>query len=277
MTLTATAPKQQLQTLKMLSFNIQVGIETRRYSDYLSRSWRHVLPHSARHINLSKIANLIQDYDIVALQEVDAGSLRSSFINQVEYLAEHAGFAHWHVQKNRNLANIAAHANGLLSKLPAEVVVDHALPGLIPGRGALQVSFGSANTSLVVMVAHLALGKKAQKKQLKYIAESLQHHDYFVIMGDMNCEPDWLVDELHQYGINTRLMDSHQPTYPSWNPKRSFDQILVSDTLGVRSVSVLPEVISDHLPIAMEIDLPIHLASQIEQRSLGLNCNTNSC
>ncbi|NVK88625.1 MAG: endonuclease/exonuclease/phosphatase family protein [Gammaproteobacteria bacterium] len=276
MTANASATQEPCRSLKMLSFNIQVGIETRRYSDYVSRSWRHLLPHAGRHINLEKIAALISDYDIVALQEVDAGSLRSSFVNQVEYLAQRAGFEHWHVQRNRNLAHIAAHANGLLSKIPAEVVVDHALPGLIPGRGALQVSFGSDELSLVVMVVHLALSKKAQRKQLKYIAETLSDYHHFVIMGDMNCEPNWLTDELHQCGLATKLMNDHQPTYPSWNPKRSFDQILVSESLEVNDVEVLPCVISDHLPIAMEINLPRPLASKIEQRSAGINCSTNS-
>ncbi|NVJ59148.1 MAG: endonuclease/exonuclease/phosphatase family protein [Gammaproteobacteria bacterium] len=263
--------------LKMLSFNIQVGIDTQRYSDYFRKSWRHFLPHSGRHLNLSRIAKLVKDYDVVALQEVDAGSLRSSFINQVEYIAESAGFPHWHVQRNRNLAHIAAHANGLLSKIPAEIVVDHSLPGFIPGRGALQVSFGGSDQPLVVVVVHLALGKKAQKRQLQYLAESLSHHEYFVLMGDMNCDPEWLAEQLDSYGVATRAMNNHQPTYPSWNPKRSLDQILVSDNLKVRSMDVLPNVISDHLPIAMEIELPNELAQQIRARNLSCPLKTSSC
>lgn len=267
----------QNDRLKMLSFNIQVGIDTQRYSDYFRKSWRHFLPHAGRHLNLSRIAKLVKDYDVVALQEVDAGSLRSSFINQVEYIAESAGFPHWHVQRNRNLANIAAHANGLLSKIPAEIVVDHSLPGLIPGRGALQVSFGGSEQPLVVVVVHLALGKKAQKRQLEYLAESLSTHEYFVLMGDMNCAPEWVAEQLESYGVPTRAMDSHQPTYPSWNPKRSLDQILVSENLKVHSVDVLPNVISDHLPIAMEVELPQALAQQIRARHLSHNLKTSSC
>ncbi|PWK52867.1 endonuclease/exonuclease/phosphatase family protein [Pleionea mediterranea] len=262
--------------LKVLSFNIQVGIDTARYSDYLRKSWRHVLPHSGRHLNLTRIAKLIKDYDVVALQEVDAGSLRSNFINQVEFLAKRADFGHWHVQKNRNLANIAAHANGLLSKMPAEMVVDHTLPGLIPGRGALQVNFGGGEDSLVVMVVHLSLSKKAQMKQLRYIADSLSDHQNFVIMGDMNCEPHWLVEQLDKQGLATHMVNEYQPTYPSWNPKRSLDQILVSNSLQVEQVDVLPTVISDHLPIAMEITLPASLAKRIRSRHCPQNLTTYS-
>ncbi len=258
------AEPPRFDRLRMLSFNIQVGIDMDGFSDYLKKSWRHVLPHSGRHINLSRIADLVKDYDVVALQEVDAGSLRSSFINQVEYIAEKAGFPHWHVQRNRNIASIAAHANGLLSKLPADIVVDHNLPGLIPGRGALQVSFGKDDQSLVIMVAHLSLSRKAQKKQIQYIAESVREHRYFVIMGDMNCEPAWLHNELNKFGIATQLVAYPQPTYPSWNPKRTIDQILISSHLGVSQFRVLPEIISDHLPVAMDVSLPQKLANHLE-------------
>ncbi len=262
--------------LRMLSFNIQVGIDTARYSDYIKKSWRHVLPHAGRHLNLKKIAELIKNYDVVALQEVDAGSLRSNYINQVEYIAERAGFPHWHVQRNRNLATIAAHANGLLSKIPAEMVIDHSLPGIIPGRGALEVSFGAGAQSLVVMVAHLALGKKAQRRQISYIAESLAGHDFFVIMGDFNCEPDYLTEELDKAGISTRIADNCEPTYPSWNPKKSLDHIVVSKNLKVEKVAVLPDVISDHLPVAMEIILPVELAQTIKARSPVSATHTHS-
>jgi endonuclease/exonuclease/phosphatase family metal-dependent hydrolase len=255
------------QRLRMLSFNIQVGIDTAKYSDYIRKSWRHVLPHSGRHLNLKKVAELIKEYDIVALQEVDAGSLRSNYVNQVEYIAQQAGFPHWHVQRNRNLATIAAHANGLLSKIPAEMVIDHSLPGLIPGRGALEVSFGAGAQSLVVMVAHLALGKKAQRKQINYIAECLACHDFFVLMGDFNCEPDYLAETLDKAGIRTRVADNCEPTYPSWNPKKSLDHIVVSEHLIVENVRVIPQVLSDHLPIAMEVTLPIKLAQTIKARS----------
>ena len=67
---------QKLQTLRMLSFNIQVGITTQQYGHYLTRSWQHILPVASRQNNLDRIARLIHEYDFVALQEVDGGSIR---------------------------------------------------------------------------------------------------------------------------------------------------------------------------------------------------------
>ena len=82
--------------LRLLSFNIQVGISTERYRHYLTRGWQHLLPHTGRADNLQKIGNLLGDYDLVALQEADGGSLRSGYVNQVEHLAQLGAFPYWY-------------------------------------------------------------------------------------------------------------------------------------------------------------------------------------
>ena len=103
--------------LRLLSFNVQVGINTQRYHHYLTRSWQHLLPHAGRANNLQRIADLLADFDLVALQEVDGGSLRSGYVNQVEYLAQQGAFPYWYQQLNRNLGRFAQHSNGVLSRL----------------------------------------------------------------------------------------------------------------------------------------------------------------
>ena len=113
-----TAP---LRRLSVLSYNIQAGIDTRTFRHYLTQSWKHVLPHRERMANLNRIAQLLSQHDLVGLQEVDAGSLRSGFIGQTEYLAHRAGFPYWHQQVNRNIGALAQHSNGLLSRFRASI------------------------------------------------------------------------------------------------------------------------------------------------------------
>ena len=143
--------------LRLLSFNIQVGISTERYRHYLTRGWQHLLPHPGRNGNLQRIGELLADYDLVARQEVDGGSLRSGFINQVEQLALLGRFPYWYQQLNRNLGRLAQHSNGVLSRLRPNLLEDHPLPGP-PGRGAILLAFGEGADALVVVVMHLALG-----------------------------------------------------------------------------------------------------------------------
>lgn len=243
--------------LRLLSFNIQVGINTQRYHHYLTRSWQHVLPHLGRAGNLQKIGALIGDFDLVALQEADGGSLRSGYINQVEHLAQLGSFPYWYQQLNRNLGRLAQHSNGVLSRLKPGAIEDHPLPGPA-GRGAILVRFGEGEDALVVVMMHLALGARTRTLQLAYIRELIGNYRHQVLMGDMNTHATDLLEHspLRDLGL---LAPQIEATFPSWRPQRCLDHILLSPTLTLERVQVLAQPISDHLPVAVEIRLPASL------------------
>jgi len=240
--------------LKLLSFNIQVGIGTHSYRHYLTRSWQHLLPHAGRMHNLQRIGELLRHYDLVALQEVDGGSLRSGYVNQVEHLARLGGFPYWYQQLNRDLGPIGQHSNGVLSRFRPLSLEDHPLPGP-PGRGAILLRFGEGPEALVVVMMHLALGAQVRNRQLAYIREQISGFTHRVLMGDMNTHAHDLLEHspLRDLGLQAPCLDA---TFPSWQPKRALDHILLSPGLTLRQVAVLPLPISDHLPVAVEIGLP---------------------
>ncbi len=210
--------------IKLLSFNIQVGMASTHMRHYVTQCWKHLLPHARSFDNLDRIADVISEFDLVALQEADGGSLRSFFINQVEYLAKKADFPHWHHQTNRNLGKFAQHSNGLLSKYRPYQVATHKLPGLIPGRGVMEARYGSPDNPLIVLMAHLALSKSARTMLLR--------------------------------DTNLTRPNTIYNTYPSWRPKRNIDHILTTQSVKIRSVEVINESLSDHLPLAVEIQIP---------------------
>ena len=240
--------------LRLLSFNIQVGNSTQSYRHYLTRSWQHVLPHKGRAGNLDKIGDLLSDFDLVALQEADGGSLRSGYINQVKYLAQQGEFPYWYQQLNRNLGRLAQHSNGVLSRLRPSAIEDHPLPGPA-GRGAILVRFGDGPDALIVVVMHLALGTKTRTRQLAYVRELISGYQHQVLMGDMNTHASDLLDTspLRDLGL---LAPQMQATFPSWRPQRCLDHILLSPSLTLERVQVLDQPISDHLPVAVDIRLP---------------------
>ncbi|CAL1241548.1 endonuclease/exonuclease/phosphatase family protein [Candidatus Methylocalor cossyra] len=252
----APKPTPGRRHLKLASFNIQTGISTTCFRDYITGSWRHLWPSEKRLLNLDRIAHLLRPFDIVGLQEVDGGGARSHHIVQTQYLAEQAGFAHWHNQVNRRIGNLALHSNGLLSRIKPDSIHDYKLPGL-PGRGALLARFGRlGEEALYLCVLHLALGRRSRLRQLGFISDLIHDLPYVVLMGDLNCEPH--SPELKLLVRNTRLCDPacEIKTFPSWRPHRMLDHILVTPELKVRKVQVLDFACSDHLPIAMEIELP---------------------
>lgn len=242
--------------LRLLTFNIQVGISTSSYRHYLTRSWQHFLPHRRRSENLDSIGRLLRNYDVVALQECDGGSLRSGFVNQVQYLAECSGFPYWHQQLNRNLGRFAQHSNGLLSRYRPLSVEEHRLPGLIPGRGAIVARYGSERDPLVLVLMHLALSKVAQNRQLGYVRDLISEYEHVVLMGDMNAHADQLLNQTPLRETNLVPLPDTACSFPSWRPERALDHILVSPSLRIRRAEVVSFPVSDHLPIAMDVALP---------------------
>jgi len=250
----ATCGMPDDRRLRLLSFNIQVGNSTQGYRHYLTRSWQHLLPHTGRSGNLQKIGDLLGDFDLVALQEADGGSLRSGYVNQVEHLAHLGAFPYWYQQLNRNLGRLAQHSNGVLSRLKPWAIEDHPLPGP-KGRGAILLRFGEGPEALVVVMMHLALGARTRSLQLAYIRDLISGYKHQVLMGDMNTHASDLLEHspLRDLGL---LAPQVEATFPSWRPQRCLDHILLSPTLTLEKVEVLAQPISDHLPVAVEIRLP---------------------
>jgi len=252
------------RVLRLLSYNIQAAIGTSSFHHYFTRSWRHILPDWRGLQRLDRIGQVLTQYDLVCLQEVDGGSLRSGFVNQVAYLAQMGRFEYWYQQLNRNLGRLGQYSNGVLSRFVPYEIEDHKLPGL-KGRGAIVAKYGNERDALVLVGLHLALSERARFRQLDYVRELIQHYEHVVVMGDMNCRSDQIID--------TPLRDTHlkqvhgdHHTYPSWNPTRNIDHILVSPSLKINQVKVLDYDYSDHRPIAMEVALPDSLAHALWQQ-----------
>jgi endonuclease/exonuclease/phosphatase family metal-dependent hydrolase len=253
----AAAPGRRL---RLLSCNILAGASVQRYREYVTRSLNAVLPGRSKLDNLDRLAALLQQFDVIGLQEADAGSLRSGFLNQTRYLAETAGMPFWSHQPNRPMARLAHSANGLISRLEPHAVIDYPLPSRIPGRGALLARFGEGDDALAVMIAHLSLSAPARAKQLAFIAEVLQDHPHAVLMGDLNTDAHSA--EMNHLFAHSSLQPPEQPTptFPSWKPRKALDHILTSPSITLEKVWTLPQAFSDHLPIAAEVRLPVRSA-----------------
>ena len=244
------------QKLRLLSFNIQAGTSTARYHHYVTHSWRQILPHSQRTENLDAIARMVAPYDMVALQEADSGSLRSGYINQSRYLASHAGMPFWCHQSNRKVGTVAYAGNGFLSRFEPDVVEEFRLPGVIPGRGSLVIRFGKGCDALAVEVVHLALGKRARKQQLTFLADQLADSAHLVVMGDLNTQTSSRELETFCARLALSAPTSGLASYPSWQPQRAIDHILISPALAGSRARVVDVGYSDHCPIEMELELP---------------------
>ncbi len=262
----ARAGADDARRLRLLSCNILAGARVDRYRHYVTRGLRQVLPHADKQGHLDELAGIIRDFDIVGLQESDAGSLRSGFLNQTQYLAETAEMPFWSFQPNRRVARMAASSNGLISRPEPTAVYDHPLPGRIPGRGVLVARFGTERDSLAVLVAHLSLGTQARARQLGFIAELLEDSPVAVLMGDLNCDihSHEARSALEKTGL--QIPQTSTPTFPSWQPRRAIDHIVATEGIALERTWALPAACSDHLPLAAEMRLPQPLPALVANR-----------
>ncbi len=242
-------------TLRFLSFNIQVGITTKKYRHYVTNGWKHVLPHEARLHNLQRIGELVSQYDVVALQEVDMGSIRSGYINQVQYLATQGNFPYWYAQRNRDLGPIAQQGNGLLSRIALDSLEDHKLPGMIPGRGAIAARVKVAGQNVLVVQLHLSLGTRSRDRQLSYVRELIGNEQHAIVMGDLNSHLGELLFTSPLRDTTLAPAEKVDPTYPSWRPEVALDHVLVTPGLELKDYEVLDVTLSDHRPIAVTVQM----------------------
>lgn len=241
-----------MRTFRILSYNIQTGIKTSRFSQYFTRGWQHVLPSSSRQENLKSIGRMMADFDFCGIQEVDGGSFRSRFRSQSELLAEYAGLPYFHAQRTRNLGAFAQHGNAILSRTPLHRLTLSPLPGRIPGRG---VMFAELDAETVLVNTHLALNQGEQYKQLKHIIERIAHYRYRIVLGDFNATSITIKSWLEQLAPDMALV-SQAPTYPSWQPRVALDHIILSRSIAVHDYTVMQHHYSDHLPVCATIQLP---------------------
>lgn len=242
--------------LRLATFNIQVGIGSKRLRHFFTHGWRYVMPHGQSLSNLGRIADILSRYDIVAIQEADAGSFRTRYVNQAEYIAKKAGFPTWHSHIINEGGKIALHTNSLLTRLALSDVRHHRLPASKHGRGALEAVVQVGEKRIGIFITHLSLRRQNRERQIRYLIEQINRYESSILMGDLNCEPGG--NEFRQLLRHTRLRSNpvHPATFPSWRPSRCLDHILASDGLCLDGLQALPQLLSDHLPVSALLKIP---------------------
>ena len=172
--------------MNLLTWNIQAGIGTSRYRDYLLRAHLQMFHAPSKMATLQSIAREIAPYDVVCLQEVDLGGRRAGYRSQVDEIALLSGHAHVAVQENRTIPGISRHGNAILSHWPLAHVRDLKLPGRFAGRGCL-VADVAGEPSLTIACLHLSLGASDQLLQLAHVAQVSRGARAWAAMGDFNC------------------------------------------------------------------------------------------
>ncbi len=223
---------------------------------------------------LAKIRDALRELnaDILFLQEV-LGDHSDVPINgwntaaQFEFLADSV-WPHFSYGKNA-IYQEGHHGNAILSKFPIVSWSNHVIStNRLEQRGLLKchVQIPGMTKDLVLANTHLDLTQTGRDKQADMlIRHMLEEGDSpWVMVGDFN---DWnkkvsptIENQLSSKEVFKHLHGSYPKTFPSFMPMLSLDRIFVHKITPVSAVALSGKEwrkLSDHLPLLVEIELPI--------------------
>lgn len=212
--------------MKLLVFNIGYG-----------KGWtsplRYLFPTNVN----EKISKFVKDVnpDVAALCEVDTsvnyfGDFFESSLTPCKYGNSFEGFPF-----------VRRFGNGIYSKKKCELSKKY----LSSGAKKLVLEYNDSKWNIILV--HLSLASKTRTNQIRELSEWVD--DRTILVGDFNVKSD---DELNPL-IKQGLFDSvNQPTFPSWNPSKKFDRVLLPKKF-FKSSEVLDVKLSDHLPVLVTL------------------------
>ena len=240
-------PAAEPTTLRVLSYNIHhgEGIDGK--------------------LDLPRIASVITSAqpDIVALQEVDNGAMRTGSVDQPAELARLTKFS---VVFGDNIKlQGGSYGNAVLSRYPVKRSENHPLPPFDKGerRGLLEVEFALPSGEPVILFAtHLDHQRPAKERnaaaQLINKRASTLGDQPAILAGDLNDRPTSDTLKMLEAGGWKRTNEKPMGTVPVKSPVRQIDFILTRpnhDWRVVETKVLEEEIASDHRPILSVLEL----------------------
>lgn len=243
-TVTPIDPIPAPKTLRVLTYNVHSCRGTDRKHDP------------------ARIADVIAacNPDVIALQELDVGRVRTGGIDQANVIAEHLRMqAHFHPALH---VEEEKYGDAILTALPSRLIRAQALPSIGEPRGAVWIEIDVAERSLQVINTHFGLRRRERADQAAALlgSEWLGHErcrsNPALLVGDFNAVPSSPVYALLARQLpplpaaNRRRL---KPTYPSRLPLLRLDHVFANHRLEAMALDVVDTPLarraSDHLPL----------------------------
>ena len=228
--------------MKIMTFNIQSG---KNYPDINGT-------------NLNYCTSVIRKYapDIIGFNEVHDGG---PWGLQTAEIAKILGYPYFYFAKALQLFG-SDYGNAIISKFPIKKAETIIVPDpLVKDEDTYYETrciLCAEIEGVKVLVTHVGLANSEKKNAVDTVLKTVgESPEKTVLLGDFNMHPDHPL----LCKINSVLSDSADYskgsyfTYPSDVPEEKLDYIFVSADMTVKSVTVPPEIGSDHRAYLCEI------------------------
>lgn len=214
----------------------------------------------------ARIAEVIASADpqIIALQELDVGRMRTGSVDQAHLIAQHLRMdAHFHPALH---VEEEKYGDAILTALPSRVVKAAPLPSVGEPRGAIWVEIDHRGAKLQMVNTHFGLWRRERMIQAQTLAgpewlgsPQCQHFPA-LLAGDFNAGP-----RSRAYGVLATGLSKHtltvpvRPTFPARFPMLRLDHIFANNHARIASYEVIDTSLarraSDHLPLLATVEL----------------------
>jgi endonuclease/exonuclease/phosphatase family metal-dependent hydrolase len=240
--------EKSLDTVRVATWNIKHGASA---AGYIGRPMR--------------VAEACEQLgaDILALQEVDKGVLRSRYADLADIAAEFEAMDH--VFEPTMQFRLGSYGNALLVR--GEILNEEVLPlgeerrfkrGIgkyvlryaNEPRNAIMARVRVKDREISVAATHLSTGPRLRRQQLAKVVAALGEMPApRLLLGDLN----ETTKHIRKTGLNgdMRLIE-HDPTFPSPFPKRAIDHIMLQG-LEIDSVATVRMAVSDHMALVADV------------------------
>ena len=254
--------------VRLICYNIEYceGIVGKWYQ-YLE-FWKTL--HAPKQLKLELVMALKRmNPDILALVEVDTGSIRAGLKDEVEFISHELKMNNFIEKIKYPISGwlklfhyvpiLDKQANAVISKYDFSDVKYHVFHEGTK-RMVIEVTINCPKP-VTLLIAHLALGKSARAAQIKELINIVNGiSNPVILMGDFNtfngeAEIEELLAKTHLNDkISLDLEDVHL-TEPAWHPSKRLDYILNSSKIKINKYNVLKFPYSDHLPLMIDFEI----------------------
>ena len=214
----------------------------------------------------ARIAEVIAatDPQVIALQELDVGRIRTGGVDQAHMVAEHLRMdAHFHPALH---VEEEKYGDAIITALPSRVVRAAALPSVGEPRGAIWVEVDYLGAKVQIVNTHFGLWRRERMLQ----ARTLAGEDWLgsaqcraapsLLAGDFNAGPRSRSYAILAEGLSKRaLAVPARPTFPARFPMLRLDHIFANPKARIIDYEVIDTPLarqaSDHLPLLATVEL----------------------
>lgn len=213
----------------------------------------------------SAIGQMIKDHsiDIIGLQEVDRGCIRSNHLDILESIALESGLKHYQFFKAMNYQE-GEYGLGVISRFPMINVLSYPLTHSIEPRICSRVDVDIEGLILPFFNTHFELGTylATRKHQFAQVQSLLEKTERFVLVGDFNVA-DWRMGEIYEYEAyfgQYRLANNKNQIFATYRKNRMnldgekpIDNIITSFNIDMGMPYLVEKVYSDHHMMVVDI------------------------